>query len=327
MLIVNPNICFDRTIEIDELLVGHVQRPRSGVTTLGGKGVNVARVVRALGPSAVILTFLPARDEARLAALARAEGATLVGAAVDGEARGATIVLEDSGRVTVLNEPGVSVTSNDWDRLLVMVLSLSDEHSSVVCSGSLPPGSPVDSYGRVVELARNRGLRSVVDSSGEVLDEAIKAGADIVSPNLSEAETLLVGGRPENVDPSGPDVVDRAARAVTGLVQRGARHVIVSVGSHGAAFDTDGRVAWCAAPVVTVRNPIGAGDSLVGAMVKALEDGQSWEDAARYGIVTASASCEDHLAGGVDLEKVRTLAMGLAPLHVLDSYLLPKVVA
>ncbi|HEY5302942.1 MAG TPA: hexose kinase [Acidimicrobiales bacterium] len=327
MLIVNPNICTDRTIEIEELLVGHVQRPRSGATTLGGKGVNVARVARAFGSRAVIVTFLPSHDEVRLAALAQDEGATLTGVSVQGEARGATIILEDSGRVTVLNEPGARVTTNDWEKLLVMVQSHFDANSTVVCSGSLPPGSPANSYGRVVELARDRGVRSVVDSSGEVLDEAIKAGADIVSPNLSEAETLLVGGRPENVDPSGPDVVDRAARAVTGLIQRGARHAIVSVGSHGAAFDTDGRVAWCAAPVVNVLNPIGAGDSLVGGMVKALEDGQSWEDAARYGIVTASASCEDRLAGGVDLARVRTLAMGLAPLHVLDSYLLPKVVA
>ena len=105
MLVVNPNICVDHTIEIDEFVPGHVQRPRAGVVSLGGKGVNVARIARALDNVATIVTFVPLVDEAYLLSLARREGADLRGPRVNGHARGATIILEDSGRVSVLNEP------------------------------------------------------------------------------------------------------------------------------------------------------------------------------------------------------------------------------
>lgn len=320
MLVINPNICVDHTIEMVELLPGHVQRPRSGVVTLGGKGVNVARVARSLNDVATILTFVPKSDEDRLTSLARSEGADLRGPRVEGHARNATIILEDSGRVTVLNEPGVQVDVGCWGRLLDEVLVLSSVHRTIVCSGSLPPGSPSDSYARVVNASHDLGVRCVVDSVGPVLREAALAGADVVSPNLAEAESLLFPGRPEDVDPSGPDVVDRAARAVQGLTELGARHVIVSAGSHGAAFDLDGGVAWCRAPVVNAVNPIGAGDSLVGGLVHALERGDTWVNAVRFALSTASASCEERRAGSVAPARVAILLSGLEPVVTLPSY-------
>ena len=320
MLVINPNICVDHTIEIDELLPGHVQRPRSGAVTLGGKGVNVARVARTLGDSATILTFVPESDEVQLVSLARIEGADLRGPRVEGLARGPPIILEDSGRVTVLNEPGVQVDNGCWGRLLDEVLALSSLHRTIVCSGSLPPGSPSDSYARVVRAAHDLGMRCVVDSAGPVLREAVLAGADVVSPNLAEAESLLFASRPEDVEPSGPDVMDRAARAVQGLVELGARHVIVSAGGNGAAFDLDGRAAWCRAPVVEVVNPIGAGDSLIGGLVHALERGDSWPDAVRFALSTASASCEERRAGSVVAARIDALLGGLEPVVTLSSY-------
>lgn len=317
MLIVNPNVCVDRTITLESLVPGNVHRTGTARTTLGGKGINVARVARGYGHPAGILGFLPASDALHLEELARREGAELLGVGVDGVARVATILLEQSGRVTVLNEPGAAVTGGDWDALLARVQSHGAEHESLSCSGSLPPGSPADAYGRVVATGRQMGLRTVVDATGDVLSQAIAAGPDVVSPNLSEAEAVLIGRSAEVVEPSGPDVVDRAADAVVGLVDRGARHAIVSAGSHGAAFNSGTRVLWCAAPKVNVVNPIGAGDSLVGGLVHALERGRGWEDAVRFAVAVASASCEDPLAGGVDVARVASLLSALPPSEVL----------
>ncbi|MHB1598449.1 MAG: PfkB family carbohydrate kinase, partial [Acidimicrobiales bacterium] len=102
------------------------------------------------------------------------------------------------------------------------------------------------------------------------------------------------------------------------LRARGARHAIVSAGSHGAAFDDGAAVAWCAAPVVEVVNPIGAGDSLVGGLIHALEGGRPWVDAVRFALAVASASCEDPLAGGVDVDRVAHLFAGLPAGTVVD---------
>lgn len=308
MLIVNPNLTTDRTIPLDILVPGSVQRTRTAVTTLGGKGINVARVGRAFGHQALIVAFLPAGSAAQLRQLAAAERADLVGVPVPGTVRAASVLLEDSGRVTVLNEPGAHAGAGDWRLLLAKAERLAAGHQTIVCSGSLPPGSPVDSYARVVTMARRAGLRAVVDAAGEVLAATLPAGPDVVSPNLAEAESLLSGPSVEGVEPTGADIVQRAADAARGLVARGAIRAIVSAGSHGAAFSDGGQTIFCPAPRVTVVSPIGAGDSLIGGLVHALEEGYRWPAAVPYALAVASASCEQVLAGGIDVDRVAELA-------------------
>jgi 1-phosphofructokinase family hexose kinase len=307
MLIVNPNIATDRTIPLSVLVPGSVQRTGTAVTTLGGKGINVARIGRAFGHRAVVLTFFPADSAAQLRQLATTEQAELAGVPVPGTARAASILLEGSGRVTVLNEPGPQAGAAEWEQLLAEVERQAPGHQSLVCSGSLPPGSPADSYARIVAIGRRAGLRTVVDAAREVLAATLPAGPDVVSPNLAEAESLLFGPSVEGVEPDGAGIAIRAADAARGLVARGARRAIVSAGRHGAAFSEATGTVFCPAPQVTVVSPIGAGDSLVGGLVHALEDGQDWPAAVCYAIAVASASCEQVLAGGVDVGRVTEL--------------------
>ena len=141
----------------------------------------------------------------------------------------------------------------------------------------------------------------------DALAGALPAHPDVVSPNLAEAESLLHGPSVEGVEPDGADVALRAADAARGLVARGATRAIVSAGRHGAAFSDAGRTVFCPAPKVTVVSPIGAGDALVGGLAHALEDGQDWPAAVGYAIAVASASCEQELAGGVDVARVAAL--------------------
>ncbi len=315
MLIVNPNFTVDRTIPLAELVPGDVIRTGRAVVTLGGKGVNVARVARAFGDRATLVGFLPRAGRATLDAQSAAEGVELTGVEVEGELRAASVLLEAGGRVTVLNEPGAEVGRSDWTSLLAAIERQAAEHATVVCAGSLPPGSPADGYARVVDAARRAGARVVVDAAGEVLRAALAARPDVVSPNLAEAESLLSGRLVEGVEPAGADVPERARRAAEDLLARGARHAIVSAGSRGAAAaaaaDADAGAgegaAFLPAPAVTVANPIGAGDALVGGLVHALEAGRDWRPAVAFALATASASCEQELAGGIDPARVGEL--------------------
>lgn len=315
MLIVNPNIATDRTIPLSALVPGSVHRTGTAVTTLGGKGVNVARIGRAFGHRAVVVTFLPADSAAQLRQLAAAEQAELAGVPVPGTARAASILLEGSGRVTVLNEPGPPRQAAEWPQLLAEVERQVPGQHSLVCSGSLPPGSPPDAYAQIVAIGQRAGLRTFVDAAGQALAGALPAHPDVVSPNLSEAESLLRGPSVEGVEPDGDDVAPRAASAARGLVARGAARAIVSAGSHGAAFSDGGRTVFCPAPKVTVVSPIGAGDALVGGLVHALEDGQDWPAAVGYAVAVASASCEQELAGGLDVLRVAALTAQAPGVH------------
>jgi len=313
VLIVNPNFTIDRTIPLDVMVPGSVHRTGAATASLGGKGVNVARVARAFGHPGVLVGFMPSTSAAELAILAAGEGAELAGVPVAGIVRVASVFLENSGRVTVFNEPGPTVGEGDWSRLLAEVERRAPGQQTVVCSGSLPPGSPVDGYARVVAAARRAGLRSVVDSTGEVLAAALVAHPDVVSPNLAEAETLVFGPAIEGVEPAGELVAQRAIEAAEGLMTRGARHAIVSAGSHGAAFSDGIETAFWPAPEVSMVSPIGAGDSLVGGLVHALEGGQPFADAVRFALAVASASCEQPVAGAVDVTRARGLAASLGP--------------
>ena len=313
MLIATPNITVDRTVRLPELRPGSVLRPYRAVVTAGGKGVNIGRVAAAFGKRPRLVGFRPETDADVLARLFAVEPMQLIGVPVAGEARVATIYLEDSGRVTVLNEPGPQIPAEAWLRY---EQTTADElstgaHRTLVCSGSLPPGVPDDGYGRLCAIGRGAGVRVVVDAARAALAGTLGAGPDIVTPNLAEAEGVLWGHSDEVVDEGGPEVATRACAAVTELCRRGARSAAVTAGAAGSAFGDAGAVFWVPTVRAKVVNPIGAGDSFVGGLVEALEEGRSGVEAVVFAVATATASVEQELAGGVDPKRARQFAAQL----------------
>jgi 1-phosphofructokinase family hexose kinase len=318
MLIAGPNLTIDRSSTLPELRPGEVLRVDGVQVTAGGKGLNVARAARALGHPAVLVGFVPGRVGEALAAMIAGEDVELVGVPIAGDLRSTAVLMEPGGRVTVINEPGPSLAEGDWEAFERALDAARAEHGVLACSGSVPPHSPPDAYARLVRLARGQGLRCVVDVAGPALEAALEAGPDLVTPNLGEAEGLLEGRAGEAVEASA-DARPRAAAAARGLVARGARAALVTAAGAGAALaergdapgtapaDAETRVTWLPAPAVTVRNPIGAGDALVGALAAALERGELLAAAARAGVAAGAASVEVPLAGDLDPARWRAL--------------------
>ncbi len=191
MLIAGPNLTIDRTATIAELRPGEVLRCERVVVTPGGKGLNVARAARALGVPALLVGFVPGATGRAGAALIEREGIALRAVPCAGELRSTAIVIEHGGRTTVLNEPGPQVTPADWRALEDAVAAALPEHGVLVCSGSVPPGSPDDAYARLATIAVGAGRPCVVDATGATLAGALDAHPDVVCPNISEAEAVL----------------------------------------------------------------------------------------------------------------------------------------
>ena len=309
MVIAGPNLTIDRTLSIDELRPGEVLRFERAVVTPGGKGVNVARVARELGAGAVLVGFVPGRTGAAGAALLADEGLSLRGVEVGGELRSTAVVLERSGRVTVFNEPGPPLAPGDWEHYEAAVAEALEGQRVLACSGSLPPGAPADAYARLVGVAHERGALAVVDVGGDQLAAALAAGADVVTPNLAEAEGLLHGRADETVAAGDPAVVrERALAAARALVERGALRAVVTAAEAGAAVADGWLARWVAAPAVSeVRNPIGAGDALVGGLALALERGEEFAAAVVLGMACGAASVETDVAGVVVPARVAEL--------------------
>jgi 1-phosphofructokinase family hexose kinase len=313
VLIAGPNLTIDRTSTLPALRPGEVLRLEDVVVTPGGKGLNVARAALALGVPARLAAFVPGSTGRVAAGWIAAEGVALDAVPVAGEIRSTAVILERSGRATVLNEPGPPLADGDWAALEAALERRLADHRVLVCSGSLPPAAPGDAYGRLVRLAHAGGRLAVVDANGPALRAAVEAGADAVTPNLAEAEALLHGRADEAVEAT-PDARPRALAAAAALVDAGAHAAAVTAAAAGAAVawrdaPAGGRraAAWVDAPSVTARNPIGAGDVFTSALAAALERGAAVEAAVREGVAAAAASVEAAKAGDLDPARMRAL--------------------
>ena len=309
MLVVTPNLCFDRTLWVDAFEAGTVSRPHRVVAGAGGKGVNVARALRCLGAAPQLVGLLPREDGDHFLRLLAEEEQSLLPVEVAGSVRVATIVIEDSGRATVLNEPGPTVGTIEQAALLDLVeQAVSAEPGVVVaCSGSLPPGLPDDTYGRVVEIVRRHGGTVVVDGARTALAESLAFGPDVVTPNLAEAQGMLTGITLEQAHEETGLEADRDAAFVAahGLRERGARRAVVTVGAHGVAWvDEDGTERWLAAHEIRLANPIGAGDAFVAGLVWSLARESEWPTAVANAAAVAASAVEHEVAGYLDPTRV-----------------------
>src|SRR5262245_10852013 len=307
MLVLGLNLGVDRSLRLDRLLPGHVQRPRSVEVTAGGKSVNVCRASRAHGVWPVLVANLPGRDGAFVGELLTAEGHDVRAVVTDGEARSQVIIIEDDLRITVLNEPGPPLSASDRDRLLAAFADELPGHRVATANGSLPPGAPDVTYGEVVALAHERGVIAVVDATREALSACLPFEPDVVTPNLAEAHSALHGAVDEAVE-AVDDARAAAVAAARSLHEAGARAALVTAGRHGVGgADADGAF-WVTAPSVHEVNPVGAGDSFVAGLAVALERGDDLRTGALCAVATGSASVASPLAGCVAPSLVAELA-------------------
>ena len=327
LLVATPNLCVDRTQTIADLVPGAVMRALEVEVSAGGKGVNIARVVRAHGRRATLVGLVADNDRAHLLGLLKGEGADVVDVPIPGDVRMAMIMIErPGGRTTVLNEPGSTISTQSWQHYRDAVEHALPGHTVLACSGSLPPGAPVDAYGQLVELAHRAGIPALVDSAPAALRGSLASGPDLVTPNLQEAEAAISGGSGSVLADADTDVRERATAAALTLCELGARAAAVTAGAAGVALaDADSRqVRWVPTVQVDVISAVGAGDSFLAGVLLAVDSGApgtavDWAEAVLRGAATATASCEQLRAGGVDPSRVEELLVQIRELAVEDS--------
>ncbi|MCX6938389.1 MAG: 1-phosphofructokinase [Verrucomicrobia bacterium] len=268
---VTLNPAIDRTLVVEDLKPGSVNRARWSEERAGGKGVNVAAALAERGQRCVALGFLGADNaevfERFFSVLGiedrcvRLPGATRTGLKVVDPVRGET---------TDLNFPGLTPTAANLADLRRSLDAVKAEWC--VLAGSLPPGVPADYYAESIRRLRARGVRVGLDTSGESLRQAVPAGPDFIKPNLHELAELV--GRPL------PDTAAVEA-AASELCALGVGLVVVSCGADGAVFTTATQRVWVKPPIIAVRSTVGAGDAMVAGVVAAQLEGLSLEETGR----------------------------------------------
>lgn len=302
-----PNFGLDRIGLLGELEPGAVIRFRTVERSAGGKGLNLARAATALGERVVVVGILGGWIGRLVAELAQREGLELRPLWVEQETRVNTIVIEDSGRVTVFNEPGPDLEIDLVDPLLQLLVAELTDSALVVATGSLPPGLPPAVYAECVRLAHEHHLPIIVDATGEALAAALDARPDIVTPNVFEAETVLGRAGEELVTARREELKARALAAARALAGRTRRATVVKAGVAGAAVASADGLWFASAPQVEVRNPIGAGDAFVAGFAVGLRRGWPLEEALRLAVAAGSASVETLQPGALKPERVEEL--------------------
>lgn len=259
-----PNPSLDRTIEVDELLRGEVQRVRAVTVQPGGKGINVARALHGNGHEVRAVAPLGGAEGELFARLVQQAGVPFTPVEVSEAIRVNVTLAEADGTTTKLNDRGPTLDDVARGRLLDATLDASVGARWVAGCGSLPPGAGDDLYADLVTRARAADRRVAVDTSGAALAAVVDAGPDLIKPNHHELAELLG----DELKTFG-DVVD-AARQVIG---RGVGATLVSLGGDGAFLVTGDAVWFGESEPVAVRSTVGAGDSLLAGFLAAGGDG------------------------------------------------------
>ena len=187
ILTVTPNIALDITYRVDQLTPGSSHRVRRVEERAGGKGVNVAGVLRALGHDTVVLGFVGGATAGAVTSDLARGGLAHELIAVEGPTRRSIAVVDSSnGEATLFNEAGPRVPATSWDDLETRLAARLPRATALVVSGSLPPGSDDAACARLVRLAAAHRVTVLVDTVGPALLQAAAAGADIVKPNAGE---------------------------------------------------------------------------------------------------------------------------------------------
>jgi 1-phosphofructokinase family hexose kinase len=299
-----PNLSLDRTMALEDLQLGRVHRSSKSDIRGGGKGVNVARALACIGTPSRVAGMAAGRTGDAVIGLLADEAIHLTATRPTGETRSCLTVLAQS-HVTVFNESGPVIDESAWEQFKRAVADELTDGEVFVCSGSWPPGAPPTAAAELISTAAARGCITICDTSRAQLRAALDASPDVVKPNLDEALGLLAGAQHERVDPaSGLEPARRAARA---LVQRGPHAVLVSAGAAGSVLATHDGTTDHPSPKVDVVNPVGAGDCLVAGLADALARAEQLDDAVRWGVAMAAASCETFAAGMLERDRAEEL--------------------
>ena len=279
-LTLNPAV--DRELMVPAVEFDAVLRASASRVDFGGKGFNVSRMLKGLGRASVAMGFLGGRTGDLLQDGLGALGIATDFVRVPGETRtNISIVTENHAHYIKVNEKGPQVDEGHQEQLLRKIDTLAAPGDWWVLAGSLPPGVSDGFYARIIRVLDAHGANAVLDTTGEALRLGCLERPFLVKPNAEEA-AALTGQALDS-----PGAIARAAEAIRRM---GARNVVVSLGKTGALLQSDEGARLAHSPRVQERNPIGAGDSMVGGLVWALTEGLGLPESLGWGVASGAAT-------------------------------------
>jgi 1-phosphofructokinase family hexose kinase len=280
---VTPNPAIDKTVFVDRLVFEDRAYILSTTEAAGGRGVNASAVLHAYGEET--LAILPSGGDAgkRIESHLAECGFPYEVVPIAGNVRTNLVITDKQGLTVKLNEPGSPLTEDEIQAFEAAVRRRLPGALWLMLCGSLPPGASVKLFRDLIRDARERGVNTLLDTDGEVLQYGLEEGPTVVTPNQQEASRLL--NRALITRQHFRDAVQR-------ILDMGAESVVLSLGSRGAIAARGSEIHEIVPPPVDAVCPIGAGDALNAAFAWALSQGHDFAAAVRFGVAAGTASAQ-----------------------------------
>ena len=278
-LTVNPAI--DRTISVDRLAFEDRAYINSSRESAGGRGINASRVIQSFGGQTLAVLISGGDTGKRLEEHLSGCGYPIAVVPIQNDIRTNLTITDKQGLTVNLNEAGPTLSKSELAHVERVVLqSLRKAQWLMVC-GSLPPGVPPSFYARLIAMAREKKVKTLLDADGDALREGLDARPTVVAPNQQEAERLL-----------GRTLLTRAhfLEAAFQIRAMGAESVLLSVGSRGAVGAFADGLLEALPPRIDALCPIGSGDALAAAYTWSASRNASPAEALRWGVAAGTAS-------------------------------------
>ena len=298
ILVVNLNASVDKRYKISEVTKGSVMRASHVDNTPGGKGIHVANVVTILKEDCIATGFLGGKTGEFIEEKLNEYNIRQDFVKIQGDTRECIAIITDDLTQTEILEPGPEVKISEQDEFIKKYTELIKDSDIIVASGSLPRNIPKDFYGKLIKMANDLGKKFLLDTSGELLKEGIKAKPFFIKPNKDEIEALT-GKKIENIEDAIAEIKE--------FHKQGIELVVISLGSNGSVAGYNNKFYKVNVPKVNAVNPVGSGDSYVGGIAVALQRGYNIEDMLKYASACGTANALEEETGFVNKNTVEDL--------------------
>ncbi|HEY4918445.1 MAG TPA: 1-phosphofructokinase family hexose kinase [Solirubrobacteraceae bacterium] len=313
IITVTLNAAIDKSLAVPNFKLGRRHRTVDQRTMAGGKGVNIARTLKALGQPVIATGFAGGATGTHIVEQLTEESILNDFVRIREESRTNTSVLDPTtGAQTEINERGPSVSAREVELFANKLLYLARGAAIVVFAGSLPRGVEPEIYASLIRDLERLDVITVVDTDGEPLRQAVRAEPDVVSPNVLEAEELV------GHEFSGEE---ERSQVVAEIAALGPREAIMTLPDGCfAQVLVDGQRRLKRARIEP-REPVarsGSGDAFLAGYLAARYEGRAPDQCLRFGVACGAESTGRLGAGLIDAREARRL-MGDVELTVIDQ--------
>ncbi len=295
---VTLNVALDQYYYVPGFHKGDVHRVAKNIPSAGGKGLNVARVIRQLGYPALALGLTGGHTGQRVVELLNRDQIPHCFTDTGVETRECINIVDENSVSTEVLGTGEEISPEVVRGFIQNFEETIKGALLVTMSGSVMKGMSVDIYAQLIELCSKRNIPVLLDTSGEYLRKALKSAPTVIKPNIYELEQLF---------DTKLETTEQIIACGKKIMVNNIENVIVSLGDKGALFISQKGVLHATPPKLDVINTVGSGDSMIAALACSMLNGDDEEQKIRLAIAVSAANTLSEKTGDVSIELVKQL--------------------